>query len=95
MESCWFPEKGRRHASFFADLNNEGVLDFFYHNHFQMLPETDGDVGVSAVNDAKEMTYSSVGEQPIVATGVPDTDWTELPIESLGTASSDLTAAAC
>ena len=53
----------RGHASF-ADLNNEGVLDFFYHNHFQMLPETDWDVGVSAVNDANEMTIrASVSSQ--------------------------------
>ena len=48
----------------FADLNNEGVLDFFSHYHFQMLPETDWDVGVSAVNDANEMTIrASVSSQ--------------------------------
>ena len=51
-----------------------------------MLPQTDWDVGVSAVNDANGMTYSSVGEQPIVSTEIPDTDWTELPVDSHGTA---------
>ena len=55
-----------------------------------MLPQTDWDVGVSAVNDANGMTYSSVGEQPIVSTEIPDTDWTELPVDSHGTAILDI-----
>eukprot|EP00927_Polykrikos_kofoidii_P022703 TRINITY_DN2111_c0_g1_i2.p1 TRINITY_DN2111_c0_g1~~TRINITY_DN2111_c0_g1_i2.p1 ORF type:complete len:657 (-),score=99.69 TRINITY_DN2111_c0_g1_i2:381-2351(-) len=82
----------RRYAGtpVFADLNNDGVLDFFYHNHYQMLPQTDWDVGVSAAIDANDMKYSSVGEQLILSTEIPDTNWTELPIDSHGTAILDI-----
>jgi hypothetical protein len=82
----------RRYAGtpVFADLNKDGLPDFFYHNHYQMLPESDWDVGISLTNSDDETKYSSVGQKLIVSTETAGTNYTMLPIDSHGTAILDI-----
>eukprot|EP00927_Polykrikos_kofoidii_P017523 TRINITY_DN17_c0_g1_i1.p1 TRINITY_DN17_c0_g1~~TRINITY_DN17_c0_g1_i1.p1 ORF type:complete len:685 (+),score=89.54 TRINITY_DN17_c0_g1_i1:44-2056(+) len=81
----------RRYAGtpVFADFNNDGVLDFFYHNHYQMLPEQDWDVGLGLANSSEQL-WKSVGKKIIVSTEKPGTPYTQLPIDTHGTAILDI-----
>eukprot|EP00927_Polykrikos_kofoidii_P017525 TRINITY_DN17_c0_g1_i3.p1 TRINITY_DN17_c0_g1~~TRINITY_DN17_c0_g1_i3.p1 ORF type:complete len:687 (+),score=92.26 TRINITY_DN17_c0_g1_i3:47-2062(+) len=81
----------RRYAGtpVFADFNNDGVLDFFYHNHYQMLPEEDWDVGLGFAHSSHEL-WQSVGKRLIVSTEEPGTSYTKLAMDTHGTAILDI-----
>eukprot|EP00927_Polykrikos_kofoidii_P056130 TRINITY_DN502_c0_g1_i3.p1 TRINITY_DN502_c0_g1~~TRINITY_DN502_c0_g1_i3.p1 ORF type:complete len:662 (+),score=92.45 TRINITY_DN502_c0_g1_i3:68-2053(+) len=84
----------RRYAGtpVFADFNNDDILDFFYHNHYQMFPEQEWDVGLGlgGARDKGGKLWTPIGEQIIVSTEEPDTQYTELPIDTHGTAILDI-----
>lgn len=85
----------RRYAGtpVFADFNNDDILDFFYHNHYQMFPEQEWDVGLGLQGTARDKggkLWTPIGEQIVVSTEEPDTPYTELPIDTHGTAILDI-----
>lgn len=68
----------------FPDLNGDGVLDFFYHNHFQNNPEVDWDLGISKGSnkiESGEPFFMNATAAFIVSTEVPNTPWTLIPAD--------------
>eukprot|EP00927_Polykrikos_kofoidii_P004584 TRINITY_DN1180_c0_g1_i1.p1 TRINITY_DN1180_c0_g1~~TRINITY_DN1180_c0_g1_i1.p1 ORF type:complete len:687 (+),score=98.60 TRINITY_DN1180_c0_g1_i1:85-2145(+) len=76
----------RRYASTpaFPDLNGDGVLDFFYHNHFQNHPENDWDLGISRGTntvESGEPFFINATASYIISTEIAGTAWTRIPAD--------------
>merc|ERR1719401_1044742 len=89
-----FPRSHQGTPTFF-DLNNDGVLDYLYHNHYEGDPATAWDMGVSyGYNSFKEGTPSfwrSVGNQLLKCTEPEGSKWkAEKAMDTHGTAVLDI-----
>lgn len=85
----------RRYAGtpVFPDFNRDGVLDFFYHNHYEMFPETQWDVGISNGNNTLSFGkpfWTNVGAKILHSTEQQGSQWTRIPADGHGTTILDL-----
>jgi hypothetical protein len=74
----------------FVDLDEDGTLDFFYHNHYEMDPAKEWDLGLSTPSAGKSLAYKSIGDKLFVSTDKMGTSYTELPMDTHGTAILDI-----
>eukprot|EP00927_Polykrikos_kofoidii_P004586 TRINITY_DN1180_c0_g2_i2.p1 TRINITY_DN1180_c0_g2~~TRINITY_DN1180_c0_g2_i2.p1 ORF type:complete len:694 (+),score=80.45 TRINITY_DN1180_c0_g2_i2:76-2157(+) len=77
----------------FPDLDGDGVLDFFYHNHFQQYPESDWDLGISKGTntvESGEPFFTNATSAYIMSTEIPDTPWTRVPADMHNVAFLDI-----
>eukprot|EP00927_Polykrikos_kofoidii_P044113 TRINITY_DN3816_c0_g1_i1.p1 TRINITY_DN3816_c0_g1~~TRINITY_DN3816_c0_g1_i1.p1 ORF type:complete len:731 (-),score=114.02 TRINITY_DN3816_c0_g1_i1:32-2182(-) len=84
----------RRYAStpVFRDINDDGRVDFFYHNHFEQHPETDWDFGISRVNESgnPSVFFEAATSRYFVCTEVQDTLYTRIPSDMHGVVILDI-----
>jgi len=79
----------------FVDFDANGVLDYFYHNHYQGDPAKDWDMGLSSGKcdfSGKEPYYESIGADHLLLTEPADSKWKkpETSMDTHGTAILDI-----
>jgi len=82
----------------FVDFNKDGLLDYFYHNHYQGNPKTDWDMGIaekaitSFGSKLEGPFYTSVGSKSFIHTEPDDSKWKtpEQAMDTHGTAILDI-----
>jgi len=78
----------------FVDLNKDGLLDYFYHNHYEEQPQTDWDLGLAeqGVKTGKGPFYKSIGADQFKLSEPDGSKWTtpEAAMDTHGSAILDI-----
>merc|ERR1719343_940062 len=84
LPSSWFAwnhsgfARSHQGTPTFVDFNHDGVLDYFYHNHYQGEPSTDWDMGLSSPScdfSGQLPFYESVGAKALLFSEPEGSKW--------------------